>query len=60
MVHPDLAKTFLLSAERPVQAALAVPVDPPDEWDGVCSAAGVMLVVADELDDAIERLADID
>lgn len=55
-----LQYSFLLSAERPVQAALAVPGDPPDEWDGACSAAGVMLVVADKLDEAIERLADID
>ncbi|HEX4344965.1 MAG TPA: hypothetical protein VHZ31_05335 [Solirubrobacteraceae bacterium] len=55
-----LQYSFLLSAERPVQAALAVPVDPPGEWPAVCSAAGVMLVVADELDDEIERLADID
>jgi hypothetical protein len=48
---------FLLSGERPVRAAFAVPVAPPDEWEDVCSAADVTLVVADGLDEAIIRLA---
>lgn len=49
--------THLLSNGRPVRAALAVPVDPPEEWEGVCAAAGVTLVLDGELDAAIARLA---
>jgi hypothetical protein len=50
----------LLGAERPVRGALAVPIEPAEEWRGVCAAAGVTLIVAHELDAAIARLSSAD
>lgn len=49
-----------LGAERPVRAALAVPIEPGEEWREVCAAAGVTLIVADELDAAIALLSNAD
>jgi hypothetical protein len=50
----------VLSAVGPVRPALAVPVEPPAEWAGVCERAGVVLVVADHLDEAVTHLARAD
>lgn len=47
----------VLSADRQVSPALAIPSAPPAEWQGVCEAAGVQLIVAPGLREPLTALA---
>ena len=49
--------TYQLSADHRVLPVLAVPVAPPPEWDGVCAAVGVQLIIAPDLGEPLSRLA---